>query len=190
MTRALNSSLLAALLVLGFGSCSSQQTPAPKSSGTDVDAAMAETRQQLANSPNSGYLHNQLATLAAAKGDWNTYDKEIGTAIQLEPKNSLNYFQAAEVYRRRSMNTKALYMCSRASELDPQNPLIHFELGRIYETQSESAKALKEFATSKRLLDELHSTRRTDVKTYYDKSGNAYTLGDLENQLAKRLSKQ
>jgi len=149
---------LCVVLVMLISSCGNQKNPAsgtqpnprPNSMG-ELDRAEKDIHEQLAKSPNSAFLHNQLAALAAGKSDWETFEKEINSAIRLEPNDPLNYFQAGETYHRRGMLDRAIPMYLKGVELDPNNPLFHFKLGELYE-KSQPGKSRNEFMESKRLL--------------------------------------
>lgn len=170
------------------------QTAGRNKDTPNVDAEIAKIKEQLKAAPNSSDLHSQLSALAAIKGDWDTFEREIAIAIRLDPNRATNYFGAAEVYRQRGLTNKAFDMMKSAVAVDPQNPLSHFFLGLLYERQASSAEAKLEYQETKRLLDALRSPgrksgNRIEGNIYYDRLGNTYVLIDnLDELLQKRLS--
>lgn len=165
-----------------------------------VDSAIVDLKKQLEASPGSSSLHGELASMLAAKGDWEHSDKEMSTAIELDPRDATLYIGAAQSYRARGMKGKGIEMLNRALIIDTQNPLSHFFLGVMYEGQSEPGKALAEFHETKRLIDTLslpasspdlrnRIIRGTDDQTWYrDQFGKEYRLDDILKPLAKKLS--
>jgi tetratricopeptide (TPR) repeat protein len=187
-------SFLSVGLLLSAGIFASQaQTTRPQNRTVDVDAEMAKIREQLKANPNSSDLHAQLASLASAKSDWPTFEKETGIAIKLDPARVTNYFGAAEVYRRRGLPGKASEMLKAALAVDPQNPLSHFFSGVFYEHESNRDKARDEFEKTKQLLAQLGSPgpgakNHIQDGKYYDSHGISYMLGDLDQRVEKHLA--
>ena len=186
-----------ALTLVFVLACTGQQ----KSGNTvRIEREIEGLKQQLRTSPNASSLHQQLSTLLAAKGDWETSDREMATAIQLNPNNATLYIEAARGYQLRGLAAKALETLDQAVAVDPQNPLSHFALAVMYEHESHSTKAKAEFREAQHLINtlsepsqkpELRSrvVRGTDHETYYvDRFGKAYLLDDILGPLKKRVS--
>jgi cytochrome c-type biogenesis protein CcmH/NrfG len=172
--------------------CSSEDKPSHKSASVNVDAEIEKIRQQLHDSPNSAFLHNQLAALSATKGDWSTFQQEIETAEKLDPENPINFFQAAQIYKRRGLIKEEEEALKRTAVLDPQNPVVRFQLAEIYESQAKPEEANAEFREAKRLIESLQSNQRSSAERiqkgiYYDKRGSAYGLAGIDKAINKRL---
>ena len=184
--------------VLGFLiACNGQQKP--KSENFDVDTEIVQIKKQLEGSPNSSFLHEQLANLLAAKGDWEGSEKEMNAAMQLDPHNPLPCIEAALTYRVRGMTQKEQEMLNRAVAIDPENPLSHFVLGVMYERQSDAKNATAEFVETKRLIDTL-SLPGSSMATvnrivpgprgetwYHDRFGHEFLLDSILAPLKKKL---
>jgi tetratricopeptide (TPR) repeat protein len=185
-------SFLCVVLIVFVGICgSNSQTAPPKT--VDVDAEMARIHERLKVKPNSSDLHGQLAALASAKSDWQTFDNEIALAIKLDPTRVTNYFGAAEVYRRRGLPEKASEMLNSALAVDTLNPLSHFFMGAFYEHLGDREKAKSEFEQTRQLLVRLRkpgseAKNRIHGDNYYDSYGNPYLIDHLDERAEKHLA--
>jgi tetratricopeptide (TPR) repeat protein len=181
------------LLLISTLACHGQtQKTDGKNPVPDVKSEMAKIREQLKAAPDSSELHAQWSALAAAKGDWDTSEREISIAIRLDPNRVTNYFGAAEVFRHRGLTSRAFEMLRSAIAVDPQNPLSHFFLAVLYERTSDIPKAKVEYRETQKLLAALRSPgirggNRIEGTTYYDKLGNTYLLDDLDKRVDKHL---
>ena len=196
--RAANSfSFLFAWVVLAFvPGCSSRPQ---NGDSIPIDSDIAELKQQLQTSPDSPSLHHQLSALLAEKHDWEASDRESRTAMKLAPHDPMLWIDAAQTYRSRGLEAKALEMLNHAVEIDPLNPLSHFALGSLYERESNPAKAAAEFQETKRLVETLslpsdtpeirnRIVQGTRQEIYYiDQFGKEFLLGDLLKALKKKL---
>ena len=119
---------------------SCQQPNAGKSTTMNADENIVWLNSQLQKSPDSPDLHHQLALMLAMKGDWAGSDKEMSTAIRLDPQNPILFIEVANGYRARGLKAKAIEMLTRGVAIDPQNPLSHFFLGQLHEEDSKWGK--------------------------------------------------
>jgi len=182
------------ICVIGMTACRGTKVAGHDHSAFEADAAIANVNKQLKDSPNSSDLHGQLALLAGMKKDWATFDREIETAIRLDPDLMTNYINAAEIYRMRGRTDMAVQTLKTAIARDPQNPLTRFFLATFYEHIPDRAKALLEYQETKKLIEVLRASGRTGKlidghEAYYDKSGQPYYVpGDSEiTKSLKRL---
>jgi tetratricopeptide (TPR) repeat protein len=174
-------SVVIVICLIGMTACRGTKVAGHDHSAFDADAAIANVNKQLKHSPNSSDLHGQLALLAGVRKDWVTFDREIETAIRLDPDLMTNYINAAEIYRMRGRTDMAVQMLKTAIARDPQNPLTHFFLATFYEHTPDRANALLEYQEAKRLNEVLRASGRTGKlsdghEVYYDKSGQPYYL--------------
>ncbi len=194
------SGVLTVITLVSILACNGQQQKAGKPIVVNPDDEISQLKKQLQRSPDSPDLHHQLALMLAMKGDWAGSDKEMSTAIRLDPHNPILFIEAANGYRARGLKAKAIEMLTRAVAIDPQNPLSHFFLGVMYERESSSDKAMAEFRETKRLIDTLSlpastsDTRHRIIKgtqgeTWYrDQFGKDYLLNDILKSLKKKLA--
>jgi protein involved in temperature-dependent protein secretion len=160
----------------------------------NIDAEIAQIREQIKAKPDSSELHEQLSALAAIKGDWVEFENESAIAIRLDPNRITNYVGASEVYRRRGLKNKALEVMKAGVAVDPENPLSHYFLALLYEKGSDSAGAKVEYMETKRLLALLRSSgkqgNRIEGDLYYDTHGRSYgLLANLDAKIDDRLSR-
>ncbi len=180
------------LLVLASACHRQTQTRDGAGSAVDVDAEIAQIKQELKTSPNSSDLHEQLSVLAAVKKDWPTFEEENALAIRLDPNKVTNYCEGAEVYLGRGLTDKALAMMKSAIAADPENPLSRFILGNMYERIHDREKAKMEYEETRRLMDVLKAPERREQnriegEKYYDRFGNTYMLNIVSAKLKGRL---
>jgi len=145
----------------------------------DWPAELAERRKQLERDPNSAFLHNQVAVAYDALDDFENFDREIQTAIKLDPVNAIDCYVAYAVYKRRHFEEKAVSVLEKALQIDPDNPFGHYERARIFEKSKEWQKALKEYETTQRLLGNVRSNAHNfqqDRWNYTDAHGNPYDV--------------
>jgi cytochrome c-type biogenesis protein CcmH/NrfG len=192
--------VLAVITLVSALAWSCQQPNAGKSTTVNPDDEIVRLNGQLQTSPDSPELHHQLALMLAIKGDWGGSDKEMSTAIRLDPHNPILFIEAAQGYRARGLRAKAIEMLTRAVAIDRQNPLSHFSLGLMYERESNPDKAMAEFRETKRLIDTLSlptsapDTRNRIIKgtqgeTWYrDQFGKDYLLNEILESLRKKLA--
>ncbi len=192
--------LLGVITLVSALAWSSQQPTGDKSTTVNPDDEIVRLNKQLQTSPDSADLHHQLALIFAMKGDWAGSDKEMSTAMKLDPHNPILFIEAAEGFRVRGLKAKAIEMLTRAVGIDPQNPLSHFFLGVMYERESTSDKAIAEFRETKRLIDTLslpasaagagnRIIKGTQGETWYhDQFGKEYLLDGILKSLRKKLA--
>ncbi|HET6842225.1 MAG TPA: hypothetical protein VFK06_11160 [Candidatus Angelobacter sp.] len=185
-------SVMIVICLIGMTACRGTKVAGHDQPAFDADAAIANVNKQLKDSPNSSHWHGQLALLAGIKKDWATFDREIKTAIHLDPDLMTNYINAAEIYRMRGRTDMAVQTLKTAIARDPQNPLTHFFLATFYEHIPDRANALLEYQESKRLIEALRASGRTGNldghEAYYDKSGQPYYLPSY-SEITKSLKR-
>jgi tetratricopeptide (TPR) repeat protein len=141
----------------------------------DWRAQLADIQKRLKEDPNSPFLHNQAAVAYDALGDFDNFDREIHLAMKLEPENSINYYMAYGVYKRRHLRDKQISVLEKALQIDPDNPIGHYEKAAIFEDDKKWADALTEYQTTKTLLERVKSDPdnfRNNSWTYRDGNGN------------------
>jgi tetratricopeptide (TPR) repeat protein len=177
------------------------RTQAPSQSLADQQTEIRDLLGRLQPNPKSSSLHNQLAVLYAASGDSVRFEKEINVAIELEPKDPINYYQASLVYGRTGQKKKQVVMLEKAIALDSHNPVFRFDRARAYEVKGMRDRAKQEYLEAKRLLSTgiqtgeksqadhvLHKARIIEG-TYYDSFNNAYSVENLAAGIEKALGR-
>jgi tetratricopeptide (TPR) repeat protein len=172
---------------------------ASSQSPTDQQAEIRDLLSKLQTNPKSSFLHNQLAVLYSASGNLAGFEKEINIAIELEPMDPINYFQAAVVYGRNRDEKKQILMLEKAIKLDPHNPVFRFERARAYEVKGLHHRAKQEYLEARQLLahgvqtgkesqaDHVLRNARIVEGTYYDSFNNAYSVENLAAGIEKAL---
>jgi tetratricopeptide (TPR) repeat protein len=158
----------------------------------DCRAELAERQKQLERDPNSAFLHNQVAIAYDALGDFGNFDREIQTAIKLDPSNPIDCYVAYAVYKRRHLFGKALAVLERALQIDPANPFGQYEKARLLENAKEWQPALKEYETAERLLQRVKSNPQNfqqDSWYYTDARGNPFDVGPEESHIADDIAR-
>jgi Tfp pilus assembly protein PilF len=158
----------------------------------DWRAELAERQKRLERDPNSAFLHNQVAVAYDALGDFDNFDREIQTAIKLDPSNSIDCYVAYAVYKRRHLQEKALSVLEKALQIDPANPLGHYEKAGLLEDAMEWQLALKEYETAQQLLQDVKSNPQNFQQNswyYTDARANPYDVGSLESSIANDIAR-
>ena len=166
--------------------------PARKVVEIDWHAELAERQKQLERDPNSAFLHNQVAVAYDALGDFDNFDREIQTAIKLDPSNSIDCYVAYAVYKRRHLEEKGLSVLEKALQIDPANPLGHYEKAGSLEDAKEWQRALKEYETAQQFLRDVKSNPqnfRQDSWYYTDAHGNPYDVGPIDSSIANDIAR-
>lgn len=158
----------------------------------DWNAELAERQKELEHDPNSAFLHNQIAVAYDALGEFDNFDREIQTAIKLDPSNSIHCYVAYAVYKRRHLQEKALSMLEEALQIDPANPLGHYEKAGLLEDAKEWQRALKEYETAQQLLQGVKSNPQSFQQNgwyYTDARGNPFDVGPVESRIAHDIAR-
>jgi tetratricopeptide (TPR) repeat protein len=175
------------------------QTEPSSKSLTDDQAEIRDLLGKLKANPKSSSLHNQLAVLYGTTGNLDGFEKEINTAIELEPKDPINYFQASLVYGRNGQGKRQILMLEKAIALDSHNPVFRFERARIYEVKGIRNRAKQNYLRARQLLvvgiqkgkefesDRVLRNSRVVEGTYYDSFNNAYSVENLAAGIEKGL---
>lgn len=178
------------------GNATQSQTQGPaggtshKTVHIDWHAELVDRQKQLERDPNSAFLHNQVAVAYDALGDFDSFDREIQTAIKLDPGNTIDCYVAYAVYKRRHLDEKALSVLDKALKIDPENPFGHFERGRIFETSKERQNALTEYKATQHLLGKITSNAQNfqQGRWYYtDPRGNPYDVTPQEASIGSDI---
>ena len=168
-------------------------------SATNVQAEISDLLGKIQANPRSSSLHNQLAVLYGANGNLIGFEKEINAAIELEPKDPINYFQASLEYGRDGQQKKQILMLEKAIALDSHNPVFRFERAHVYENKGMHSPAKQEYLKARELLaagiqvgreseaDHVLRDSRVVKGTYYDSYNNAYSVENLETGIEKAL---
>ncbi len=94
-------------------------------------------------------LNNQNLSQEQMQAELQVYvsnvESSIQKAIQINPKNSLNWLQAGNIYENlilfvEGADQLAVINYKEAEKLDPQNPLIPLNIGRVYKIIAEQAQ--------------------------------------------------
>jgi len=166
--------------------------PAHKVVQIDWRAELAERQKQLERDPDSAFLHNQIAVAYDALGDYDNFDREIQTAIKLDPSNSIDCYVAYAVYKRRHLQEKALSVLEKALQIDPANPLGHYEKAGLLEDAKEWKPALKEYEAAQQLLKDVKSNPQNFQKNswyYTDTRGNPYDVGPIDSTISNDIAR-
>jgi tetratricopeptide (TPR) repeat protein len=164
-------------------------------SKADLEAEKLKLESQLKTKPNSSFLHNQLAILELGLGNRGSYVREMKSAIRLDPRDPLNYFQLSETYRQWKQLARADLYLVKAAKVDPNNPLFRMRVGEMYDRRGDPTSAHSEYVEAKKVLQALqdgHSSEggRVEKGVYYDSRGNAYTgASSLESSLDQHLKR-
>jgi tetratricopeptide (TPR) repeat protein len=173
----------------------------PPSSGQDIQSEIRDLEAKVQANPRSAHLHNQLAALYAAIDDFSGFKKEIGTAITLEPKDPINYFQASLVYGRKGLVQEQRAMLKKAIALDSQNPVFWLERARLCQAAGDRARAKHYYLKAKQLLaaaiargqrsrsNHVPPASKVVGGTYYDSRHNAYSVENLDTSIDKELAR-
>ena len=155
---------------------------------------------QIQANPGAAHLHNQLAALYVASDNFAGFKKEINTAIRLEPKDPINYFQASLVYGRKGLKKSRIAMLNKAIALDSENPVFRFEHARLCDAIGDRVRAKEDYVKAKELLavaiergnksrsDHVLRASRAAGGAYYDSFENAYSVENLEASIDKELA--
>jgi tetratricopeptide (TPR) repeat protein len=141
-----------------------------------------KTQDQLQRNPNSAFLHNQAAVAYDALGDFEGFDREIHTAMTLDSENTIDYYVAYAVYKRRHLRDKSVFVLNEALKIDQTNPLGHYEKAAIFEGDKQWQNALEEYLATRELVREVKS-HPTNFQygewRYLDARGNPYDVTDI-----------
>ena len=181
----------------------SKQQSQSSDTNKDIQSSINDLEGKLKKEPNSAFLHNQIAMLWNAAGNFAKFEEEIHKAIALEPRDPINYSAAAEVYGSRQRYNDQKQMLLEALRHDPCNPLLRYELGARYEREGRSEAATRQFKRAQAAMraarfkdhgsdDCFRAPSRIEGNTYYDRFNNAFSidhLDDLLREANKRSSK-
>jgi tetratricopeptide (TPR) repeat protein len=158
----------------------------------DWRAQLAATQKQLEREPNSGFLHGQAAVAYDALGDFDSFEREIQTAMRLDPGNSMPCYMAYAVYKRKHLKDKQTSVLDAALKIDPANPFGRYEKAGMLEDAKEWQSALKEYETVQGLLQRVKSEPNNFQNNgwrYVDARGNPYDVTLEESQIADDISR-
>jgi tetratricopeptide (TPR) repeat protein len=139
--------------------------------------------------------------LYSDSGNFSGFVKEINTAIKLQPKDPINYFQASLTYGENGHHEKEVAMLEKAIALDSQNPTFRFRRAQIYGSEGLPDRAKKNYLDAKQLLaaavergnrsaaDHVLRDSRVVKGTYNDSFNNAYTVEHLTADIEKALTR-
>jgi tetratricopeptide (TPR) repeat protein len=152
----------------------------------DWRAQLAATQKQLEHEPNSGFLHGQAAVAYDALGDFESFDREIQTAMRLDPGNPVSSYMAYAVYKRKHLRDKQALVLDAALKIDPGNPFGHYEKAGMFEDAKEWQSALKQYEIVQELLQRVKSDPnnfQNKAWRYVDARGNPYDVTSEESRV-------
>jgi len=158
----------------------------------DWRAQLAATQKQLEREPSSGFLHGQAAVAYDALGDFESFDREIQTAMRLDPGNSMPCYMGYAVYKRKHLTDKQRSVLDAALKIDPANPFGHYEKAGMLEDAKERQSALKEYETVQGLLQRVKSDPKNFQNNgwrYVDARGNSYDVTLEESRVANDIAR-
>jgi tetratricopeptide (TPR) repeat protein len=191
----LKTSMALCLCGLGVASCNqitqerhAESTGAHEHKTVQVNwrEELNKTQSQLQRDPNSAFLHNQAAIAYDALGDFESFDREIHTAMTLDPRDPIHCYAAFAVYKRRHLADRSVSILDRALEIDPNNPFGHYEKAVIFENAKRWKNALTEYIATQELVRALKSDLSNLQRgewTYLDARRNPYDVTELASRV-------
>ena len=79
--------------------------------------------------PDYGDAHSLLARIYSLRGDQSKAETEIGIAIDLDPKNPINYFFKGLILQKIERHQDAKKYFEKSMKMNPDEPLAYFSLG-------------------------------------------------------------
>jgi tetratricopeptide (TPR) repeat protein len=165
---------------------------APKVVPVDWHVQLATTQRQLEHEPNSSFLHGQAAVAYDALGDFGNFEREIQTAMRLDPGNAMPCYMAYAVYKRKQLRDKQTSVLDRALNIDPTKPFGHYEKAGMIENAKEWQGALKEYETVQALLQYVKSEPNNFQNNgwrYVDARGNPFDVSFEESHIADDIAR-
>ncbi|MBZ5697310.1 MAG: hypothetical protein LAN18_02040 [Acidobacteriia bacterium] len=166
--------------------------PQHKVLNLDPQTQLDNIRKDLERDPQSAFLHNQAAIAYDSLDDFKNFEREIQTAMRLDPGNSIDQYVAYAVYKRRGLREKQTSALDAALEIDPANPFGHYERASMLEDKKEWQAALKEYQTTQELLQQLKSDPNNFQNNrwmYVDKRGNPFDVTFQEAHIADNIAR-
>jgi tetratricopeptide (TPR) repeat protein len=186
-------------------SCSKQSTPQPvqippvsnepqhKVLNLDPHAQLDDIRKDLERDPQNASLHGQAATLYDSLDDFKSFEREIQTAMTLDPGNPMDYYMAYAVYKRRHLREKQAWALDAALKLDPANPFGHYQRAGTSETNKDWQSALDEYQATQEFLQRVVKSDPHNFQNnrwmYVDKRGNPYDVTFEESHIVDDISR-
>lgn len=156
-----------------------QSQPSHKVVHVDWRAQLDTIKKQLAQKPDSSFLHGQAAVAYDALGNFPNFEREIEMAMKLAPHDAMPRYMAYAVYKRRHLEQKQWAILQEALKIDPANPLGHYEKASMLENEKKLGAALAEYHRTEELLHALKSNPQNFKKgmwIYTDADGNPYDV--------------
>ena len=163
-----------------------QSQPSHKVVHIDWRAQLDTIKKQLAQKPDSSFLHGQAAIAYDALGNFPNFEREIEMAMKLAPHDAMPRYMAYAVYKRRHLEQKQATILQDALKIDPANPFGHYEEASMLENQNELSAALAEYHTTKELLHSLKSNPgnfKNGMWIYTDAHGNPYDVTGIVSHI-------
>ena len=185
-------------------SCSHQSNPSDLHSSTangesqhkvvqvDLHAELDRIQKDLKSNPQSAPLHNQAANVYDSLGDFQSFEREIQTAMTLDPENPIHPYIAYAVYKRRHATEKQTAVLDMALKIDPANPFGHYERASIFEDKKQWRDAFREYGVAQELIQHLKADARnlnSDRLMYVDTRGNPFDVTFQEMHIADDIAR-
>lgn len=118
---------------------------------------------------------------AELQGYVSNIELSVQKTIQINPKNSLNWMQAGNIYENLiflvgGADQLAVFNYKEAEKLDPQNPQIPFNIGRAYKT---IAQRIQDEDGRKQALELAIDNLQKSIKLKYNFTPTYYLLGQV-----------
>lgn len=133
----------------------------------EIDSGSAEARATLAS------------VLLFCDWDWNQAEREIETAIRLNPKSTAVYLNAAWFYTCKGSVIEALREMQRALLIEPSSPVLQLCLARIFLHTGQYRRALDAFSTLIENVPDLSIARRHRAQALMLNGQPVEALADL-----------
>jgi tetratricopeptide (TPR) repeat protein len=116
-----------------------------------MDKSEEELRQGLRSDPNNPVGNYDLATVLAAKQEFQEAIPLLQRSISGQPKSMKAHLLLGKCYASLGDLKKAVQECSRVVQLDPKEPSPHYLLARLYARLTEKEKSEHELAMFEKL---------------------------------------
>lgn len=165
---------------------------AHKTIQVDWQAELTTIQSDLKRDPNSASLHAQAAVAYDALGDFNSFNREIQTAMRLDQANSMPYYMAYAIYKRRHLFEEQRKALEQAIKIDPTNPFGHYQKASMLERAKRWRDALREYEVAQGLLEHVKSDShnfQNGVWIYTDERGNPFDVNSEQVHIADDINR-
>jgi tetratricopeptide (TPR) repeat protein len=167
--------------------------PQHKVLNLDLHALLNNVQKDLERDPQNASLHSQAATLYDSLDDFKSFEREIQTAMTLDPGNPMDNYIAYAVYKRRRLREKQASALDTALKLDPANPFGNYEKAGMSADDKDWQNALEEYQAAQEFLQRVVKSDPHNFQNnrwmYVDKRGNPFDVTYEESHVADDISR-